>query len=101
MLPASQRMMLYSTILLRRVKFRPWFWLIARVGETGVDEYFLDPYKIPLGDNTVQVYKARFVASRSGELFFYVNNAVAAIPWVTPRLYAKNSGTAKITVRLM
>ena len=36
-----------SAILLRRVLFRPWFRLIARIGEKGIiDEYFLDPVKV-------------------------------------------------------
>jgi hypothetical protein len=32
---------------LRRIRFRPWYRVTARVGETGVDEYFLDPLPVP------------------------------------------------------
>ncbi|MCC8941718.1 DUF2235 domain-containing protein [Bradyrhizobium sp. Arg68] len=89
----------YATILLRRVLFRPWFRLIARVGETGVDEYFLDP--VPAPNSAPQVYKARFTADRSGEVFLYVNEAVVGLPWVTDWFYAANKGKAKVTVRLL
>jgi hypothetical protein len=89
----------YATIFLRRILFRPWFRLIARVGETGVDEYFLDPAPVP--DTNPQVYKAKFTAQRSGEIFLYVNDTVIGLPWLSDRYYKGNKGTAKVTVRLM
>ncbi len=60
--------------------FRPWFRLIGRIGETGVDEYFLDP--IPVPQTTPQAYQATFTAQRGGELFLYVNDAVIGQPWL-------------------
>lgn len=89
----------YATIFLRRILFRPWFRLIARVGETGVDEYFLDP--VPEADTNPQVYRARFTAQRSGEIFFYVNDAVIGLPLLSDRYYKGNKGTGKVTVRLL
>jgi len=89
----------YATIFLRRILFRPWFRLIARVGETGVDEYFLDPAPAPNTDP--QVYKARFTADRSGEIFLYVNEAVIGVPWLNDRFYRNHKGKAKVTVRLL
>ncbi|WP_315812274.1 DUF2235 domain-containing protein [Bradyrhizobium sp. SZCCHNR2028] len=89
----------YAGILLRRVLFRPWYRLIARVGETGVDEYFLDP--VPAPNTTPQAYKARFKAERGGELFLYVNDAVIGLPWVYDAFYPNNTGKAKVTVRLL
>lgn len=95
----SRRWRGYATIFLRRILFRPWFRLIARVGETGVDEYFLDP--VPVPDTSPQVYKARFTAQRSGEIFLYVNDAVIGLPWLSDSYYKGNKGTAKVSVRLL
>jgi uncharacterized protein (DUF2235 family) len=95
----SERWKGYATILLRRIMFRPWFRLIARIGETGVDEYFLDP--IPVPQTTPQAYRAPFTAQRGGELFLYVNDAVIGLPWLNDYYFKKNAGTAKVTVRLM
>jgi hypothetical protein len=95
----SERWKGYATILLRRIMFRPWFRLIARIGETGVDEYFLDP--IPVPQTTPQAYRAMFTAQRGGELFLYVNDAVIGLPWVNDHYFKRNAGTAKVTVRLM
>ncbi|MGJ5203711.1 DUF2235 domain-containing protein [Bradyrhizobium sp. HKCCYLR20261] len=95
----SARLKFYAAILLRRVLFRPWYRLIARIGETGVDEYFLDP--IPVPSTTPQAYKATFKASRGGELFLYVNDAVIGLPWVYDAFYPNNAGKAKVTVKLL
>src|SRR5258706_14197601 len=70
----------YATIFLRRIMIRPWFRLIGRIGETGVDEYFL--YPIPVPQPTPQVYRASFTAQRGGELFLYVNDAAIGLPWL-------------------
>jgi uncharacterized protein (DUF2235 family) len=95
---ASERWKGYATILLRRILFRPWFRLIARIGETGVDEYFLDP--IPVSQTTPQEYRGTFKAQRGGELFLYVNDAVIALPWLSDYFFKRNVGAAKVTVRL-
>jgi hypothetical protein len=89
----------YAGIFLRRILFRPWYRLIARVGETGVDEYFLDP--VPVPNTSPQVYRARFTAQRGGEIFLYVNDAVVGLPWLSDLYYKRNKGTAKVTVRLL
>jgi hypothetical protein len=89
----------YTAIFLRRILFRPWFRLIARVGETGVDEYFLDP--VPVPSTNPQVYKARFTAQRGGEIFLYANDAVIGLPWFSGSYYKNNKGSAKVTVRLL
>jgi len=69
-----------------------------RVGETGVDEYFLDP--VETAPNSGQVtYKATFLADHAGEIFLYVNDAVVAFPWLVRNFYNYNQGTAKIKVR--
>jgi hypothetical protein len=93
-----RRLLFYSGIFLRRILFRPWFRLIARVGETGVDEYFLDPVKAAPDPGQVS-YKATFRADQSGEMFLYVNDAVVALPWLVGSFYSHNYGVAKISVR--
>jgi uncharacterized protein (DUF2235 family) len=99
MVELASRWKFRSAIFLRRILFRPWYRIIARVGETGVDEYFLDP--IPMPNTTPQAYKATFKASRSGELFLYVNDAVIGLPWVYDVFYPNNGGNAVIKVKLL
>ncbi|WP_407117565.1 DUF2235 domain-containing protein [Bradyrhizobium sp. LMG 9283] len=91
----------YATILLRRILFRPWYRLIARVGDTGVDEYFLDP--IPVTNSNPQAYRDTFKPNRSGEVFLYVNDAVIGLPWVYDWFYGPphHRGKAKVTVRML
>ena len=95
------RLALYLGIPLRRVMFRPWFRLIARVGEEGVDEYFLDPLQEKGNGVPANTYSARIKADRDGELFLYVNDAVLGLPWLHSVFFANNNGTAKISVRLL
>lgn len=91
----------YTTILLRRVLFRPWYRLIARIGDSGVDEYFLDPKPVP--STSPQVYRDQFTARRSGEIFLYVNDAVIGLPWLHDWFYRgeRHRGKARVTVRLL
>ncbi|MCR6736594.1 MAG: hypothetical protein NVV83_22035 [Afipia sp.] len=96
---SGERWRYYSGILLRRILFRPWFRLIARVGSTGVDESFLDP--VLQRNSNALVYKATFPAQRSGEIFLYVNDAVIGLPWIYDHYFRNNKGSAKITVRLL
>jgi uncharacterized protein (DUF2235 family) len=78
-------------IPLRRVLLRPWFRIIARVGETGTDEYFLDPDP---GD--VKSLEIPFIPHRDGELYLYVNDAV--LPLYMNLFYQSNRGTAAVSV---
>jgi hypothetical protein len=98
-LPYSWNMLkLYAIAPLRRVIFRPWFDLIARIGSTGVSEEFLDPYQ-PHPRTDPHVYHAIInKAERSGELFLYVNDAVIPAPRMSHFFYKRNEGTAKIRV---
>jgi uncharacterized protein (DUF2235 family) len=76
---------------LRRVLLRPWFRIIARVGEAGTDEYFLDSDP---GDT--KKLEIPFIPHRSGELYLYVNEAV--LPIFMNAFYRNNKGTATVTV---
>ena len=92
----------YLAIPLRRVIFRAWFRLLARVGEKGVDEYFLDPVAKKGTGVPPNTYTAlQFKADRDGELFLYVNDATLGLPWLNAIFYKNNHGSAKISLRLL
>jgi hypothetical protein len=76
---------------LRRVLLRPWFRIIARVGETGTDEYFLDP-----DPSDIKSVEIPFTPHRDGELYLYVNDVV--LPVYMDYFYWNNKGTAAVTV---
>jgi Uncharacterized alpha/beta hydrolase domain (DUF2235) len=80
---------------LTRNLMQPRFVVFARIGDTGNDEYLLEPdsYK---KDPVIEV---PIVPRRSGELFLYVNEGV--LPWPLPRdfFYRDNKGTATVEVR--
>jgi hypothetical protein len=69
-------------------------------------------HKIPLADLPAaekirakytlrKTYVSNFAARSDGELIFYVNDAVAAIPFLRPYkgFYANNTGVAKVTIK--
>lgn len=87
--------LLYAALPLRRVLFRPWFHMLARIGATGNAEYFLDPVPVRGSPNT---FRGSFRSERSGELFFYVNESVVALPFLSSVFYDNNQGKARITV---
>jgi hypothetical protein len=80
-----------AAIPLRRILLRPWFRIVARVGETGTDEYFLDP---DAGD--IRSVEIPLIPHRDGELYLYVNDAV--LPVYMDFFYRNNKGTAVVTV---
>jgi len=89
------RAQMFALTPLRRVLLRPWFRVIARVGEAGTDEYFLPPdWNQPLASVTRLDVPVR--PNRSGELYLYVNEAV--LPLRMDHWYRNNRGTAKVTV---
>ncbi len=91
------KLAMVATMPMRRVIFRRWFTVIARIGPTGVYEDFLDPVRV---DGTQNVYRGSTQkAQRSGELFLYVNEAVVALPWITDVLYRNNKGEAQVVIR--
>ena len=87
----------YVTDPLRRVFFRPWFRLLARIGSTGVAEDFLDP--ILLRGKPMTTYWAETKKTdRGGELFLYVNGPVLPLPWIADAFYRRHSGEARIVI---
>jgi uncharacterized protein (DUF2235 family) len=80
---------------LKRDYLRPRFKVIARFGTKGTDEDFLDPSFTEPNDQHSEVIKAR----KTGELFFYVNDAVLAVPRLADYFYRDNIGEAEVTIR--
>ncbi|HKY86895.1 MAG TPA: DUF2235 domain-containing protein [Pseudorhodoplanes sp.] len=92
----AHRAIMTVALPFRRVLFRRWFVLIARGGDKGVSEYFLDPYAI---DGAKTKFKASFKAERDDELFLYVNDVVTPLRFVTQWLfYDNNKGAATIVI---
>lgn len=78
---------------LRREWFRPWFRVVARFGGSGGEETFLDP------DLTDKHWiNERVRATRDGELFLFVNDAVIGIPGLFDVFYKNNFGSANVTI---
>lgn len=76
----------------RRHLDQPWFKPMARIGETGRDDYALD------GEVSGRTLTADFTARRSGQLYFFVNDAVLPFPNVWQVFYNNNRGSAKISI---
>jgi hypothetical protein len=87
-----QRGLMVLAIPMRRELIRPWFRIVARTGGTGGEESFLDPDP---KDHTIDEV---LHATRDGELFLFVNDAVIGVPGLTGALYANNIGTADVTI---
>jgi hypothetical protein len=73
---------------------------IARIGETGNDEYPLtpvDPFPLDAPVDKKREMITEIQARRDGELFFYVNDAVFLWPWF--HTYGNNRGTATVWIQ--
>jgi len=88
-----QRSLFTMAVPLRREWFRPWFRVVARIGGSGGEETFLDP-----DFSDVHWIDERIRATRDGELFLFVNDAVIGIPGLFGIFYSNNKGTAKVTI---
>jgi uncharacterized protein (DUF2235 family) len=87
-----QKALMILAVPMRRELTRPWFRIVARNGSTGGEESFLDPDP---KDHTIdEVLRA----TRDGELFLFVNDAVIGIPGLTDAFYGNNVGTAAVTI---
>jgi uncharacterized protein (DUF2235 family) len=89
-----QKAVMVSGVPLRRELIRPWFRIVARIGGKGGEESFLDP------DLTDEHWiNENITATRDGELFLFVNDAVIAIPGLYDYFYRNNKGSAKVTIK--
>jgi uncharacterized protein (DUF2235 family) len=73
---------------LRRYYFQPWFQPVARYGNLGDETDFLEPDPDP----KVARISEYVTPKVGGELFFYLNDAVLALPRSYQWLYADNKG---------
>jgi hypothetical protein len=65
---------------------------VARTGSVGGEESFLDPD--PKDHSIDEVMRA----TRDGELFLFVNNAVLGVPGLQGAFYSNNAGSADVTI---
>ena len=87
-----QRAFMVLALPMRRELIRPWFRLVARTGSAGGEESFLDPD--PKDHSIEEVLRA----TRDGELFLFVNDAVVGIPGLEGVFYSNNRGSAEVIV---
>jgi len=87
-----ERAAMLFALPMRRELIRPWFRIVARTGSVGGEESFLDPD--PKDHSIEEVVRA----TRDGELFFFVNDAVIGVPGLAGIFYANNRGSAEVSV---
>ena len=87
---------MYATLPQRRVIFRPWFTVLARIGSAGVAEAFVDAE--PTSKDGTEFRGVIKRLERSGELFLYVNEAVVPLPGITDLFYRNNRGSAQVII---
>jgi uncharacterized protein (DUF2235 family) len=95
--PFWERPIMYAAMPLRRIYFRRWFTVIARIGPIGMNEDYLDPNPDPPKQNSRYTGLTNRL-KRDGELFLYVNDAVIAVPGLFRRFYNNNHGIAHVRV---
>jgi hypothetical protein len=87
-----QKGLMILAVPMRRELIRPWFRIVARTGSAGGEESFLDPD--PKDHSIDEVLHA----TRDGELFLFVNDAVIGVPGLAGIFYTNNIGTADVTI---
>jgi hypothetical protein len=87
-----QKVAMVLALPMRRELIRPWFRIVARTGGAGGEESFLDPD--PKDHSIDEVMRA----TRDGELFIFVNDAVLGVPGLEGVFYSNNVGTADVTI---
>jgi uncharacterized protein (DUF2235 family) len=87
-----QKAFMVLAVPMRRELIRPWFRMVARTGGVGGEESFLDPD--PKDHSIEEVLRA----TRDGELFLFVNDAVVGVPGFEGVFYSNNVGTAEVTI---
>lgn len=89
-----QKAIMISAVPLRRELIRPWFRVVARIGGTGGEETFLDP-----DTSDKFLIDEVITATRDGELFLFVNDAVIGIPRLYRLFYRNNKGSTKVSIK--
>jgi uncharacterized protein (DUF2235 family) len=88
----GQKIAMVLALPMRRELIRPWFRVVARTGALGGEESFLDPD--PKDHSIDEVMRA----TRDGELFLFVNDAVLGMPGLEGVFYSNNVGSADVTI---
>lgn len=88
----TQKLLMVAAVPFRRELIRPWFRIVARFGGKGGEETFLDPDP---KDNSIEEV---ITATRDGELFLFVNDAVLPVTGLYGYFYDNNAGTAEVTI---
>ena len=88
----AQKIAMVFAVPMRRELIRPWFRVVARTGALGGEESFLDPD--PKDHSIDEVLRA----TRDGELFLFVNDAVLGVPGLEGVFYSNNVGSADVTI---
>jgi len=87
-----QKVLMVFALPMRRELIRPWFRMVARTGGVGGEESFLDPD--PKDHSIDEVMRA----TRDGELFLFINDAVLGVPGLAGLFYSNNVGSAEVTI---
>ncbi len=88
-----QKAFMFVAVPFRRELIRPWFRIVARIGGKGGEETFLDPD--PKDGSISEV----ITATRDGELFLFVNDAVLPVPGLYGFFYTLNNlGKAEVAI---
>ena len=80
----------------KRLIWSNWFAPIVRVGGSGLDEYLPGFTRESEKSN---LWTAKFVARRDGEVFVYVNDTSIFLPWLFTAFYDNNEGTAVVSLK--
>jgi uncharacterized protein (DUF2235 family) len=88
-----RKVWMIAAVPLRRELIRPWFRVVVRIGGVGGEENFLDP---DITDKYLINEERK--ATRDGELFLFVNDAVVGIPGLYGIFYKNNRGSTKVTI---
>jgi hypothetical protein len=86
------RILLAAAVPLRRETTQDWFRVVLRYGAVGGEETFIVP---DLDDYLIET---PIKATRDGELFIFVNDAVIGIPGLYNLFYRNNGGAADLVV---
>jgi hypothetical protein len=86
------RLLLAAAVPLRRETTQDWFHVVLRYGSVGGEETFI----VPDPDDTSIQSPIR--ATRNGEIFVFVNDAVIGIPGLYNLFYRNNGGAADLVI---
>ena len=87
-----QRIKLAAFVPMRRETTQDWFHVVLRFGRVGGEETFIVP------DPDDDLIQSPIRATRDGELFIFVNDAVIGIPGLYDFFYRNNAGSAELVV---